>query len=187
MSENLRRFTRAVYNMDAVVQRVPADAWDNASPCEGWTARDVVSHQVGVLDGAANIAAGTGNLALPQMPEDRSDPVGLWNQSRDNVLTALDHKGALQLEGKYWFGPMTVDAFISVVQWDPLAHAWDLAVAAGIQHVPDQQLAEQSLAVITPMADMLRKWQVIGAPVEVPDDADPMSRLLGLIGRDPTR
>ena len=68
MSENLRNFTKAIYGMDAVVQRVPVDAWDNGSPCEGWTARDVVGHQAGVLNGVAQIAR-TGEMAMPVPPD----------------------------------------------------------------------------------------------------------------------
>ena len=37
------------------------------------------------------------------------------------------------------------------------------------------------------MADMLRKYGVMGDPVEVDDDADAMTQFLGLTGRDPER
>src|SRR3712207_7164865 len=32
--------------LTAVLDAVPADAWDRPSPCEGWTVRDVVRHLV---------------------------------------------------------------------------------------------------------------------------------------------
>ncbi len=185
MSENLRQLTRAIYNMDAVVQRVPADRWDDSSPCDGWTARDIVAHQVGVLNGVANLARG-GEVRMPEMPDDRSDPLALWNRGRDDVLEALDHAGALHREGPYLFGPMTIDELIGVVKWDPLTHAWDLAAAVGVDHVADQELAERCLDTIGPMAATLRKWKLIGDEVEVTAGADAMSRFLGLIGRTPT-
>jgi len=50
MSTNLRNYTKALYGFDAVVQRVPEDRWDADSPCDGWSARDVVTHACG--DGA---------------------------------------------------------------------------------------------------------------------------------------
>jgi uncharacterized protein (TIGR03086 family) len=185
MSANLRRFTRAVYGMDAVVRRVPDGGWDGESPCEGWTARQVVGHQVGVLNGVADFARG-GAVHLPETPEDLGDPAGLWGRCRDDVLEALDHEGALQRHDDYWFGPMTIDELLGVVQWDPLTHAWDLARATGQQHVPDHELAESSIATIQPMAATLRKWRLIGDPVDVPAGATPMDRFLGLVGRDPT-
>lgn len=186
MSENLRNFTKAVYLMDAVVHRVPADAWGNPSPCEGWSAADVVAHQTGVFDGVAHMAKGNERV-FPQMPEDRSDPVGLWNASRDGVLDALDQPGALHHSDKYWFGPMTIDGLIGVVKWDPLTHSWDLSKAAGLEPVVDEGLAQISFDMITEMHPNLLKGQLIAEPVEVPADADIMSRFLGLVGRNPNQ
>jgi uncharacterized protein (TIGR03086 family) len=186
MSENLRNFTKAIYGMDAVVQRVASDRWDQPSPCAGWTARDVVAHQVGVLRGLAETVR-SGQMALPAEPEDRSDPVGIWDRTRDDVLEALDHPGRLQQEGAFWFGPMSVDQLIGVVQWDPLTHSWDLAKATGqVPHL-DPVLAQQSHDTIAPMRATLAKRKLVSPDaVEVPADADIVSRYLGLVGRDPT-
>ena len=45
----------------------------------------------------------------------------------------------------------------------------------------------ETTATIEPMADTLRKMNLMGDPVDVPADADAMSRFLGLTGRDPDR
>ncbi len=184
MSENLRNFTKAVYGMDAVVARIPDQAWDQPSPCEGWTARDVVGHQVGVFNGVAHMAAGN-DMTLPQAPEDLSDPKAVWAEGRDNVLAALDNKGALQYEGKYWFGPMTIDQLIGVVQWDPLTHAWDLAQATGVEAILDEGLAQLSFDRISAMRESLAKMRLVGEAVPVDDDASITDRYLGLVGRNP--
>ncbi len=42
------------------------------------------------------------------------------------------------------------------------------------------------IAGIEPNAEMIRSMGLMGQPVEVPSDADAMTRFLGLIGRDPT-
>ncbi len=185
MSENLRSFTKAIYAMDAVVQRVPVDRWDAASPCDGWTARDVVAHQVGVLNGAAQTIR-TGDMARTDAPTDRSEPVAMWNAARDGVLEALDHPGRLQQSGRYWFGDMTIDQFIGMVTWDPLTHAWDVAQATGQPaHLPED-VAQQMFDTIEPIRDRLAKRELISpAPVEVGADADVVSRYLALVGRDP--
>jgi uncharacterized protein (TIGR03086 family) len=184
VSERLRDFTKAVYGMDAVVRRVPDDAWDQPSPCEGWSARDVVAHQVGVFDGIAHMAAGN-EMILPTMPEDRSDPVGLWAEARDRVLATLDTEGALQHSGRYWFGPMSIDELLGITQWDPLTHAWDVARATGIDAVIDEELARKSFERISAIRPSLAKMRLVGDEVEVPEDADIVSRYLGLVGRDP--
>ena len=184
MSVNLRNFTRSVYGFDAVVRRVPVGAWSDPSPCEGWTARQVLAHQIGVLDGVARAARGE-DIGPPAEPSELVDPLAAWSGCRDALFAALDHAGALQRHGKYWFGEMAVDDFIGVVQWDPLAHAWDIAKAVGLEPVPDEELAGSSLITIESMADMLRKRKLIGPPVNMAADASAMDRFLGVIGRDP--
>ena len=47
MTEIIERYERITGQFTDRVRAVPADAWDNPSPCEGWTARDVVGHLTG--------------------------------------------------------------------------------------------------------------------------------------------
>lgn len=184
MSQNLRNFTRAVYTLDAVVQRVPLNSWDVDSPCEGWSARDVLRHQCGVLDALAQIAH-TGVLVSPVMATEADDPVERWTQTRDGLLAALDKPGVLSQEGKYWFGPMSVDDLVGMVQWDPLTHAWDIGSVTGVDpHIPSD-LAEQSLERVAGIEDNARKWGLIADAVPVPDAAPVTDRFLGFIGRRP--
>ena len=186
MSQNLRNFTASLYGFDAVVQRVPPDRWSNDSPCEGWCARDVLAHQMGVLNAVTAIAR-TGDMVGPADVELGDDPVAEWNHVRDDVIAALDRQGVLQQEGQFFFGKPTVDALVGFVAWDPLGHSWDLAQATGQQAHTDQTMAQHVLDTITPMADTLRKYGVMGDPVAVEADADAMTQFLGLTGRDPNR
>ena len=149
------------------------------------TARDVVGHQAGVLNGVAHIARNN-EVVMPSPPEDLSDPVAVWAAARDEVLDALDVKGALRQEGSYWFGPMSVDGLIGVVQWDPLTHAWDISQATGVAAVIDAGLAQQSYDRVSAMRDGLAKMGLVGEQVPVSDDANIVSRYLGLVGRDPS-
>lgn len=184
MSENLRNYTKALYGFDAVVQRVPSDRWDADTPCEGWTARDLVAHACGVVDAVTEMTE-TGRIAMPHTPDVGDDPVGHWNATRDRVLEALDHQGALHTTGAFWWGEMSIDELIAFATWDPLAHAWDLARATGQDVHADEGVAAAAIATIEPMAETLRKMQLMATPVDVPADADAMTRFLGLTGRDP--
>jgi uncharacterized protein (TIGR03086 family) len=141
---------------------------------------------VGVFDGVAHVAAGN-EMILPAPPDDVSDPLAVWVEGRDRVLEALDQEGALDHEGKYWFGPMTIDQLIGVVQWDPLAHAWDVSQATGVEAVLDEELARLSYERISAMRESLAKMRLIGDEVAVAADASYIDRFLGLIGRDPGR
>ena len=184
MSQQSRNYTKALYGFDAVVQRVPSDAWDADSPCTGWCARDVVAHAAGVMN-AIETMARTGENALPGMPDPGDDPVALWNRSLDSLLEALDTPGALDRRGNYWFGESSIDDILAFSVWDPLGHAWDLGQATCLQAHGSDAVAEASMAVIGANADMLRDMGLMADPVEVPDDAPAYTRFLGLIGRNP--
>lgn len=184
MSDNLRSFVNALYGFDAVVQRVPANRWEDASRCDEWSVRDVVAHQMGVFNAVSRIAR-TGKMSGPRTPEVEANPTAQWNDARDDLLDALDHPGALQHVGPYWFGAESVDDLLGFVQWDPLGHAWDIGSALGIDPCSNQAVAAASIDVISALAPTLREAGLMGAAVEVPADTDPFTRFLGLTGRTP--
>lgn len=184
MSENLRNFTAAVFGFDAVVQRMPADAWDKQSACPEWTGRELLSHQCAVLNGVAAVAK-SGEMAKPTPPDDVSDPVATWNACRNDLLAALDQPGVLNQQGPFWFNAETVDAMIGIVQWDPLAHSWDLAQTCGIEPCLNEHVSAVSLDTILSMQPMLEETGRTGSPVEVPADAPASARFLGATGRQP--
>jgi uncharacterized protein (TIGR03086 family) len=184
MSQNLRNYTKALYGFDAMVQRIEPDQWEADSPCEGWCARDVVAHAAGVVNAVDHMAR-TGEVAMPEMPDDGGDVVALWAASRDSVLETLDRPGIVNKVGAFWFGEGTIDDILAFSQYDTVVHAWDLGQALGVDPHSSQDLAEASLTSVTPVAEALRGMQQMGDPVEVPADADAMTRLLGLTGRNP--
>ena len=185
MSENLRNYVRAIYQMDAVVHRVADDAWDNNSPCQGWTAREVVGHAAATINGVAKQARG-GPPDPPPMPKDLSDPVQVWDDARENLLATLDTAWVLQRRGNFWFGEMTVDELLAATTWDPMTHAWDLATATGQPYVSDDGLVDAVSGLVWGALPTLRKFGLIGDEVEVSDDADNLSRFLAMVGRDPS-
>ena len=186
MSENLRNFTKAVYSMDAVVNRVPDGAWDQSSPCDGWSARDVVGHAAGVLLAVAEMAGGAA-MVLPTTADDLTDPVGTWADARDTVLAALDAPGALDLTGEYWFGPMSIDELVGFVQWDPLTHGWDVAQATGVSVSLDEGLAQLSFDRISSIRQGLASMGLVGDEVSVDAGSSVTDRYLALVGREPTQ
>ncbi len=184
MSANLRVFTEAVYAFDAVVARMPADAWDNPSACEGWSGRDVVEHQCAVLNGVTAMAT-TGEMARPAPPEDVSDPVATWRRTRDDLLAALDRPGVLQQKGPFWFDLPDIDATIGFVTWDPMTHAWDLARCADLDPALNPALVERVLAQVEQRTDQLSGSGRTAAPLAVDADAPVLERYLAAVGRKP--
>ena len=183
MSEIVDDFKRAVALFDSVVAEVPADAWANQTPCEEWDASELVRHQCGVLDALAATAR-SGAVQRPQMADETDDPSARWRQTRDELHEALG--GAdLTRHDKYWFGPMDFENFVGMVQWDPLAHSWDLAKSADLVVELPADLCEASLARVKSLGDIPRKWKLMADETDVPADAPVADRFLAYIGRQP--
>lgn len=182
MSENLRTYVKALYGFDAVVNRTTD--WGAASPCPGWTAADVVAHNIGMCDMITGFTAGRG-AAGPASPDLGGDPVGAWAASLDGLLAALDSAGALQTVAKTPWGELAVDKFLGFAWADPLIHTWDLAQAVGERAVLDPALVKRCTAQLERAGKSLVGPGRFAEAVAVGDDADAVSRLIALSGRRP--
>ena len=167
-----------------VVEGVPGDGWSRPSPVPEWTARDVVRHLVEWFPGF--LEGGTG-VVLPQGPDVDDDPVAAWRTMSDGVQALLDdpasaettlrnpHIGEMPL-------PVAVSRFFTA---DVFMHTWDLARATGQDETLDPERCAEMFEGMQPFDELLRSSGQYGAKVEVPDDADAQTKLLGFIGRDP--
>jgi uncharacterized protein (TIGR03086 family) len=159
-------------------------SWDVPSPVAAWTARDVVGHLVTWFP--PFLHAGSG-IELPSGPPVTDDPAGAWRAHSDAVQALLDdpatagrklanpHIGELPLD-------RAIDQFYTV---DVFMHTWDLARATGQDEHLDPQRCAAMLAGMLPMDALLRSSGHYGPRVEVPEDADPQTKLLAFIGRHP--
>jgi uncharacterized protein (TIGR03086 family) len=158
--------------------------WDAPSPVAGWTARDIVRHLTHWLSGFLSAGAA---IELPPGPSVDDDPVAAWHVHCAAVQALLDdpatadrvlanpHTGALALD-------RALDQFYTA---DVFMHTWDLARATGQDDRLDLDFCAQLLAGMEQMEEVIRSSGHYGARVEVPGDANPQTRLLGFIGRDP--
>jgi uncharacterized protein (TIGR03086 family) len=158
--------------------------WDAPAPVAGWTARDVVRHLVEWLPGF--LAAGSGTT-LPAGSSVDDDPVAAWQNQYDAVQALLDDPATAQrvLTNPH-LGEVPLDQAIDrFYTSDVFMHTWDLARATGQDDRLDETFSALLLAGMEPMDDLLRSSGQYGPRVPVPDDADPQTRMLGFIGRDP--
>lgn len=187
MSENLRQYTRALYALDAVARRVPADAWDNASCCSDWTAREVAGHASWVI---RNVGAATGSMAAPEPTAEAefagNVPAQVVSAAVEDTLAALDQQGMLHHVAATPFGEMPIDDFLGVIWVDPLTHAWDLADATGIDHGIDPGMAAAAQAALAPLSDALRGPGRFDDPVAT-DATDPVDQFVAFVGRTSVR
>jgi uncharacterized protein (TIGR03086 family) len=158
--------------------------WDAPTPVAGWVARDVVGHLTGWF--AAFLSAGAG-IELPRGPSVDQDPVAAWQVHCDAVQALLDdpatggrvltnpHIGTLPLD-------CAIDQFYTA---DVFMHTWDLARATAQDERLDPGFCAELLAGLEQLEEVIRSSGQYGPKVEVPADADPQTKLLGFIGRDP--
>jgi len=165
------------------VREVPADAWDNPAPCEGWVAHDVVGHMVEWMPGLLR----QGGVDIPVGPSADDDPVAAWTHLAASLQGLLDDPEAAAAEIEAGpAGRLTVEAAIDMLMLgDVLVHTWDLARAAGLDETLDPVIVSEQLAGMQPMDELLRQSGHFGPKVEVPDDADDVTKLIAFTGRRP--
>ncbi|WP_067459872.1 TIGR03086 family metal-binding protein [Actinomadura macra] len=159
-------------------------SWDAQSPVADWAARDVVRHLTDWFHGF--LASGAG-IELPRGPSVDDDPAAAWQVHCDGVQAVLDdpetpqreltnpHIGSVPLQ-------TAIDRFYTA---DVFMHTWDLSRATGQDDRLDPDFCAELLSGMESMEEVLRSSGQYGSRVEVPDDADTQTRLLGFIGRDP--
>ncbi|ANY22652.1 maleylpyruvate isomerase family mycothiol-dependent enzyme [Gordonia terrae] len=156
--------------------------WNAPTPVDGWVARDVVAHLVDWFTGF--LAAG--GVELPAGPTVADDPAGAWSAHASGVQALLDGPSAEDtfthpMAGEHRLAD-AVDQFYTA---DVFMHTWDLARSQGATPDLDPAFAARLLGGMASIDEMLRSSGQYGPKVEVPDDADVVSRLMGFIGRDP--
>jgi uncharacterized protein (TIGR03086 family) len=181
MSDIAERYARVSGQFTERVRAVPADAWDNPSPCEGWTARDIVGHLTEWIPGFF----GAQGVEFPPVPSVQDDPVGAWETVQAVIAGALADPvtAAKQVETPF-LKQSLADTVDMIVTGDVFTHTWDLSRATGQPEDLDPEQLQRMAANIGAMPEeAMRADGMFGPAVDVPDDADDQTRLLGYLGR----
>ncbi|HEX5916427.1 MAG TPA: TIGR03086 family metal-binding protein [Nocardioides sp.] len=155
--------------------------WSAPAPVDGWTARDVVDHLVTWFPG---FLAG-GGVDLPSGPSAADDPVAAWQHQADAVQAVVEQRGEESFTHPRAGTHRLADAVDQFYTADVFMHSWDLARASGQDAGLDEDFATRLLEGMRPIEQLLRDSGQYGPAVPVPDDAPPVDRLMGFIGRDP--
>ncbi|MDO8392441.1 MAG: maleylpyruvate isomerase family mycothiol-dependent enzyme [Actinomycetota bacterium] len=176
--EIINRITGLVQAFDSRVQAAPATAWGNASPCEGWTARDVVVH---VGDNLLKLSCGLAGQPPRSIGAD-ADIVAAWNDARDTFLGTIPTADlSTSLPGP--MGPMpAADMIGRFISTDVLVHTWDLARAVGGDETLDAATVAAAYSGLKPMDAMIRMPGVFGPRIDV-SDTDLQTEFLSFLGR----
>lgn len=182
MTETSDRYRKVAAQLTDRIRDVPEAAWDNTTPCEGWTARDVVRH----LGDSAATFLGRAGADMPTLPSVDDDPLASWEAVRDTIQAALDDPALATREFESPMGTMTLEKMVGMFGiGDVLIHTWDLARATGLDEALDAEEVQRLMAVMEPNDEMMRQGTAFGPRVPVADGADPQAKLIAFTGRHP--
>ena len=168
------------------VAGVRDDQWDQLSDCDPWTVRELVNHVVTGNYWAAELGSG---LTIEDVGDRLdgdvlgSDPLRAYDDSSIVAAAVFRAPGAMDKPCAVSYGPVPGSVYCGHRFLDVLIHGWDVATSTGQDTTLDPDLVEACLAVIEPQMDMLTASGAFGNRIDVPEDADPQTRLLGLLGR----
>jgi uncharacterized protein (TIGR03086 family) len=165
---------------DAAVQSVAPDQWGEQSPCEEWTARDIVAHTV---EGHRSVIAGVRGGEPTSLGADE-DPTRAWAEVSRAITEITQDPAAAGKELDGPAGKMTAEEIIDrFVTMDLLVHTWDLARTVGADEHLDEESVARAYEALKPMDEMIRRPNAFGPKLDPPADADLQTEFLYFVGR----
>lgn len=184
----MSHYRRAQDAFDAAVAAVPATAWDAASPCTGWTVRDVAGHVVWGQQQMQHWATGEPFTDMRGAPGAAhpgemagADPVTAWRTARAACVERLTPEGLARTISLPGLGVQPLGAIVELLTTDHLAHTWDVAHAAGVDTTLDADLVTASFSWARD--HVARVPGLFGPELAPPGDADEQTRWLAFLGR----
>lgn len=183
--DTLTLHRRAVEAWQATVDAVGADAWDNPTPCDDWSVRDLVNHVVGeelwmvpLLEGATVDEVGDrfdGDVL-------GDDPAATARTASAAALARADELLPASPKVHLSYGDEDASEYAMQLTADHLVHAWDLAKGAGLDPTLDPALVDEVAAWFAEREELYRGAGIIGPRADLAGDAQ--TELLAGFGRD---
>lgn len=184
---------RSVAGIRPVLDRVaPADL-GRPTPCAGWDLRALLEHMTGQDHGfaaAVRAAHDGGEVDVsafgprplgPSLTEGLDEAVAAFAAGADGPVLLPEFGVRLPV-------PVVVQMHLI----DTLVHGWDVAAALGVQDDYVAQLDGEVVAAALAMTEQIpddesreKPGASFGHALPAPDGADPWTRVLTLLGRDP--
>lgn len=128
MSEIAERYERITAQFTERVRAVPAEAWDNPSPCEGCTTRDVVAHLTEWIPGFFGSQGGE----FPSVPSAQDDPIGAWETVQATIGKVLEDPATAGTQIETPFTRQSLAETVAmIVTGDVFTHTWDSPAQRG--------------------------------------------------------
>lgn len=180
MTEISDRYGRLADALAAKIASVRDDRWSSPSPCEGWTARDVVGH----LIETQGMFLGFVGAELGDIPSVDDDPAAAWAAARAKTQSRLEDPELATVEFDGFTGRTTYEAAADrFLSFDLVVHGWDLARAAGLDDRIDPDEVATVQAAAEAFGEAMRGPNAFGPEVDPPPGADAQQRLMAFLGR----
>lgn len=186
----LDRHAEALALFTERVHAVRPDQWDAPTPCEEWSVRDLVNHLTAeqlwvpplVREGRilADVGAAFDGDVLGE------HPAVTWDRAASAAKAVMSEPGALDRTVPLSYGESTVVAYCAQMVADMTVHAWDLSRGIGADETLPGALVDFTAREVAPYAADLVKSGLFATAVQPPAGADPQTKLLCLLGRDPS-
>lgn len=177
MSTHLQQYDSISEPFGAVV--TATSDWAADSPCEGWSAADVLAH---VIDTQRDFLAARG-LDVPDAPS-AAEPAQAWAAQDGLVRGLLADETVATSAYEGYFGPTTLgDTLVQFYGFDLLVHRWDIARSQG----RDERFGAAELdtleGAVAGFGEQLYAEGICKPALEPPAGADRQERLLATLGR----
>jgi uncharacterized protein (TIGR03086 family) len=168
---------------------VDGDDWSLATPCEGWSVRELASHVVAANQGVPSLLAGASREELSVLVGTDAlgeDLIGAFDTSLATQAEAFGQSGVLERAGATAIG-LTARQLLRFRTIDLLVHSWDLARTIGADEHLDAGLVAYTWQKVAPMMAGMATMGVFGDGPSgtLPEDAPLQTRLLDACGRRP--
>jgi uncharacterized protein (TIGR03086 family) len=184
----------AAQRMAQLLDGVPDDALDAPTPCVHYTVGDLVDHVAGLT--LAFTAAATKTVSSATSDNRLGDAARLGYDWRTRIPPTLDAlteawRDPVARSGMTRAGGMDLPGEVAaVVALEELVlHGWDLARATGQRYDCDDRALDAVGGFVSQFAGPDQadlRGDAYGAPVELPDSASHLDRVVALSGRNPS-
>ncbi|SFL18420.1 TIGR03086 family metal-binding protein [Geodermatophilus ruber] len=180
MNRTATQYAAADRRLTDILDGVPAAGWTSPSPCEGWSARDVVGH---LIETQRAFLTGRG-LDLGAAPDVALDPAAAWREHATAVLGLISDDGVVAAGYDGVFGPTSIgDTLDRFYVFDMVVHRWDVARATGGDTGLSPDELDRIEAGADGFGDALYMEGVCRPGIEARAGADRAARLLARLGR----
>jgi uncharacterized protein (TIGR03086 family) len=158
--------------------------WEAPTPDTEWNVRDLVAHVVEEQQWVPHLLGGRSfaqaQVAIEPLRDDLVEEWALYSFAATSAWDAADPDATVQLS----YDTVAVKDYLREQVADVAIHTWDLARAAGVDEILDEELVQAVWCVFEPKQADLAATGLYASAVRVDEDAPLQTRLLAVTGRD---